>query len=83
MPIKPTRVEISFIPGCLKRLLNFGREHNIKPDNRTLIPSQTCRAIINFALDIRADAEVEEYLKTHGGTLHDLILRALKRYISK
>ena len=83
MPIKPTRVEISFIPGRIKRLLNFGREHDMRTSNGKLKPAPITASIVSFMLNLRADSEVDQYLETHGGTLQSLIRHALKKYISK
>lgn len=82
MPIQSKVVKISFIPGRLKRLLNFGGEHRMRSRNGELQPGHISMDIIEFILDMRDDPDIENYLDRHGGTLLDLIQRALKRYTS-
>ena len=82
MPIQSKVVKISFIPGRLKRLLNFGREHRMQSRSGELQPGHISMDIIEFILDMRDDPDVQGYLDRHGGTLLDLIQRALKRYTS-
>jgi len=38
--------------------------------------------IIEFILDTRDDPDIQTYLDRHGGMFTDLILRAVKRYVS-
>ena len=83
MPIKSKPVKLSFIPGQLRRLLDFGKEHRLQSMNGNLQPGFISRNIIEFMLDTRLDEDVQKYLDEHGGTFMDLIVRALKWYISK
>ncbi len=83
MPIMPRRVESSFIPAYFKKILKFGREHNFRARNGELKPGSIVRRIIEFILDLRSDPDVEIYLNQHGGTLLDLICRAVKKYVSR
>ena len=82
MSITSKKVKLSFIPIKLRRLLEFGREHRMQSRDGSLKPGKIIMDIIDFFLDIRQDADIQKYLKRHGGTMLDLILRALKRYIS-
>ena len=82
MPVKSKPVKLSFIPGRLKRLLEFGAEHRWQSTNGSLNAGFIVMRIIEFVLDLRSDPDVRKYLDRHGGTLLDLILRAVKRYTS-
>ena len=82
MPVTSKAVKLSFIPGRLKRLLNFGREHRMQTRSGELQPGEISMNLIEFLLDIRDDPDIQKYLNRHGGTFLDLILRALKQYIS-
>ena len=82
MPIIPRRVESSFIPAYFRKLLKFGREHNYQARNGKFKPGSIVRRIIEFILDLRSDPDVDIYLNQHGGTLLDLIRRAVKKYVS-
>ena len=81
MPNKRERVNLSFIAGRLRRLRDFGREHRIRATNGSLQNASICMQMITFLLDLRADADVDKYLRENGGTLFDLILRAVKKFI--
>ena len=83
MPIIPRRVESSFIPSYFNKILNHGREHHYQARNGSLKPGSIVRQSIEFILDLRGDPAVERHLKHHGGTLFDLILRAVKRHVSR
>ena len=77
MPIKSIRVNLSFIPKRLDRLRAFGKEHLMGSSSATI-----CMRIIDFVLELRWDPDVQEYLKLNGGTLLDLIRRAVKKHVS-
>lgn len=81
MPIKSKRVELSFIPAHVNTLLDFGRTHGMHSWQGVLKIGAICRKIIDFMLRLYKDEEVDAYLQAHGGTLFDLILRAVKQYI--
>jgi len=83
MPVTSKSVKLSFIPGRLKRLLNFGKMHRMQSRSGELHPGKISMDIIEFVLDLRDNPDVKKYLAKHGGTFLDLILRALKQYISK
>ena len=82
MPIKAKQVKLSFIPGRFKRIIDFGREHRYQSANGSLNAGFIVMRTIEFVLDLRSDPDVRKYLDRHGGTLLDLILRAVKRYTS-
>ena len=82
MPVTSKVVKLSFIPGRLKRIILFGGEHRLQMPSGELHPGRICRHIIEFILDLRADPDIQKYLDKHGGTFLDLILRAVKRYVS-
>ena len=82
MPVKATRVENSYSPGHLNRLLTFGRKHNLQSTDGKLRPSKIQAYIINYVLGMDDDTDVQNYLERHGGTVVDLIRRAVKRYVS-
>ena len=81
MSIKSIRVNLSFIPKRLNKLRAFGKEHLMR-SNRGLKDATICMKIIDFILDLRWDPDIQAYLKKHGGTLLDLIRRAVRKYIS-
>ena len=82
MPIKSKPVRISLIPGFLKRLTEFGREHQMQTRSGELQLGRISRKILEFILKLREDPDVRRYLDRHGGTFLDLIQRAVQRYIS-
>lgn len=82
MPIKSIRVGLSFIPNKLARLRQFGKEHHMRSNRGSLKDATICTKIIDFILELRWDPDVQRYLKSNGGTLLDLILRAVKKYIA-
>lgn len=83
MPVKRQRVNLSFIVGRLRRLRDFGEEHRMHETNGELQNASICMRIIMFLLNLRADANVDEYLRKNGGTLFDLIVRAVKKFIAE
>ena len=83
MPVKSKRVELSFIPAHVEALLDFGKMHGMQTWQGALKIGVVCRKIIDFMLRLYKDEDVNLYLKEHGGTLFDLILRAVKKYISE
>ena len=82
MLIKSKKVLLSFIPARITKLRNFGREHRMQSTQGNLKNGTICMKMLNFMLDLREDDDIAKYLNKHGGTLFDLILRALKKYIS-
>lgn len=79
--IKRIRVNLSFIAGRLKRLRDFGREHRMQSTNGSLQDASICMKMITFLLDLRANEKVDKHLRENGGTLFDLILRAVEKFI--
>ena len=82
MSIRAKPIKLSFVPVRLKRLLDFGREHRMQARSGVLHPGKIIMDIIEFILDVRDDPDIQSYLDREGGTFIDLILRALKKYIS-
>ena len=82
MPVNPKNLKISLIPRKYQRLLEFGREHRMHTLRGTLNAGSIGRKVIEFLLDLRVRKDIEDHLKTHGGTFLDLIDRALKNYIT-
>ena len=83
MPIKAKKVLLSFIPGRVVKLRAYGAEHRMHTTQGGLKNGTICMKIINFMLDVRADADIQKFLKDNGGSFHDLVLRALKKYIAE
>lgn len=81
MPPQRERVNLSFIPGRLRRLRDFGSEHRMQETNGSLQNAPICMRMITFLLDLREHEDVDKYLRENGGTLFDLILRAVKKFI--
>ena len=82
MPIKSERINLSVPPSRLKKIIEVGRENQLQSRDGSLQKTPICTAIVFFILDVHSDPEVRAYLKRNGGTLLDLIRRALKRYVS-
>ena len=83
MPVKSKRVELSFIPAHVETLLDLGKTHGMQTWQGALRVGVICREIIAFMLRLYKDEDVNLYLEKHGGTLFDLILRSVKKYISE
>ena len=75
MRINRERVGLTFSPSYIKRLLAFGKKHNL-PDTKATI----CSFIINTVLSVDSNPKVQAYLNKHGGSVVDLIKRAVKDY---
>ena len=82
MPIKSERINLSVPPSRLKKIIQVGRENLLQSRDGSLQKTNICTELVFFILDVHSDPDVEAYLKRHGGTLLDLIRRALKRYVS-
>ena len=82
MPTTSKKVQITFPPYQIKKLREHGSEHGMQSMQGSLQNGTICMKIISFIFDLRSDIEVQKYLEKNGGTLHDLILRALKQYIT-
>ena len=83
MHIKSRKVQLCFIHTRFERLLDFGKQDHIRATNGSLKPAQICMKIINLVLELRQDPEIQRHLNESGGTLLDLILRAVKKYVSR
>ncbi len=84
MPIiESKKVQISFIPARFERLLQFGKQDYIIATNGSLKAAGICMKIISLVLDMHQDPEIQRHLQESGGTLLDLILRAVKKYVSR
>ena len=83
MPIiQSKKVQISFIPARFERLLEFGEQNHIGT-NGSLKPARICMKIISLVLVMHQDPEIQRHLQESGGTLLDLILRAVKKFVSR
>lgn len=83
MSIKSKIAKLSFSPSKANRVIKFGAANHLYSERSTLVLGGICRKIVEFILRLYADADVKAYLDRHGGTLFDLILRAVKVYISE
>ena len=83
MSIKSKKVLLSFIPSRLNWLCEFGKAHQMYSGLGTLRMGTIAMNIICFVLDLNKDADIREYLDKTGGTLFDLIRRAVKEFISR
>ncbi len=77
---KPVQVQLSFIYGRHQKLLDLGREHRIQTSQGTLKSATIAMNFIDFLIDLRHSPLVTEILDKEGGTLLDLIQRALHQY---
>ena len=82
MPIKSKRVNLSISPSKEKPIMNVGRQNKLQAPNRSLSLTTICTKIVYFFVDLHGDETIDAYLRKHGGTLFDLIRRAIKQYIS-
>ena len=82
MKIKSKRVNLSIIPSRIKKIIDFGRANLLHAADGSLQLTTICTKIIYFILDLFGKREVQLYLEKHGGTLFDLIIRAVQQYIS-
>ena len=83
MPIKSKRVGLSISPNKEKPILSAGRQNRLYNPNGSLSLTTICTQIVYFVLDLQADKEIDAHLQENGGTLFDLIRRAVKHYISE
>ena len=83
MTIQSKKVLLSIIPGRVKKLMEIGRENRMHCINGSLKHATICSKIITFFIEVHSDPDVKAHLEKSGGTLLDLILRALKRYITE
>ena len=83
MSITSKKVQLSFICVRFQRLLDFGKQDHIRATNGSLKPAQICMKVIDLVLEMHQDPEIQRHLQESGGTLLDLILRAVKKYVSR
>lgn len=83
MPVKSKRVNLSISPNKEKPILEAGRQNKLYATNGSLSLTTICAQIVYFVLDLQTDDEIASYLRKNGGTLFDLIRRAVKRHISE
>ena len=81
MPIQSKRVNLSILPAKISKIMDAGRVNRLQVRGSSLSLTRICTDIVYFFLEIHADADVQAYLKKDGGTLFDLIRRAIKRFI--
>ena len=81
MPIQSKRVNLSILPAKISKIMDAGRVNRLQVRGSSLSLTRICTDIVYFFLEIHADADVQTYLKKDGGTLFDLIRRAIKRFI--
>lgn len=74
---KPVQVQLSFIAGRHQKLIDLGRDHRMQTTQGTLNSATISMNLIDYLIDLRHTPEIEEALKREGGTLLDLIQRAL------
>ena len=77
---KPVQVQLSFIYGRHQKLLDLGREHRFQTSQGTLKSATIAMSFLDFLIDLRHSPEISEILDKEGGTLLDLIKRALHQY---
>ena len=81
MPIKSRRVNLSITPNRTTPILEAGRQNRMQDTEGALRLTTICTRIVYFFLSLY-DSEVKKFLREEGGTLVDLIPRALKFYIN-
>lgn len=79
----PIQVQLSFVYGKLRRLLDFGREHRMKNAQGNLKNSTVAMNIITYVLDKRSDPLVEHMLEHEHCTLFALIDKWQLEYATK
>ena len=79
---KPVQVQLSFIPSRHKKLLDLGREHRMQTSQGTLKSATIAMNLIDFLIELRHTPTIKSILDREGGTLLDLIKRAIHQYIN-
>ena len=82
MRIESRRVNLRINPNRVRKIRDAGRQNRLHAIDGSLKDASICTKLVYFFLDLQSDPDVRVYLKDNGGTLLDLILRAVKRYIS-
>ena len=73
-------MQLSFIQGRHNKLIDLGREHRMTTSQGTLKSATISMNRIDFLIDLRHSPGINEILDKEGGTLLDLIQRALHQY---
>ena len=77
---KPVQVQLSFIAGRHQKLLELGQEHRMQTSQGTLKSATITMNLVDYLIDLRHSPDIVEILNREGGTLLDLIRRALHQY---
>lgn len=84
MSIKSKNVKLSIIPARVPRIMEVGRENSMQNTDGSLKLTSVCMKIINFVLELHADADIRAYLRRNKGeTLLGLVRRGVYRVISE
>lgn len=81
MPVKSKRVNLSIHPNTIRRIIDVGRQNRLQERDGSLKITAICTKIVYFFLDLYKDPDVLSYLEKNGGTLFDLILRAIQKLV--
>ena len=77
------RVNLSIPKNRISKILDIGRQTLLRANDKKLKLTTICTSFVFFILEIYNDPDVQAYLKKTGGTLFDLIRRAVKAYVEK
>ena len=83
MPIKSKRVNLSILPSKIKYILDIGRQNRLQEINGSLPLTSICTKIIYFVIDLHTNQAIQTFLRKEGGSLFDLITRAITIYITE
>ena len=79
----PTQVQLSFIYGTVRKILDYGREHGMENAAGTLKLGTICKNIVTWALRLRHDPVTEIILQNEGGNLETLVDRWKVEYATR
>jgi len=82
MPITSKKSQLSLMPARVPKIMEVGKENRMQNIDGSLSLATVCTKIIYFVLGIHTNPDVKAYLEKNGGTLLDLIDRAVKQFIS-
>ena len=77
------QVQLSFIPGRLKKLREFANEHGWKASIGATKNAQAAMNIVNFILDLRHDPIYEKIITHERYNFLTLISNALYEYATR
>ena len=80
--IQSKKVQLSFPLFKLKKLRQYGKDHEMENGHGNLKDGTVSMKAIDLVLSLYSDAEIQAYLQTNGCTFHELIRRSCKQYIS-